>query len=119
MRILVVDDEPLLRDIFQAGLEGMGYQVQVAESGKKALVILEKDPFGFDLVIVDLNMPGWDGLETVARLRKVSPQIPVLLATGYMGNSRCVDFMKLDRVDVINKPFKLDELNKAIKKIMS
>ncbi len=114
LRVLVVDDEPMLREILKDGLRSLGYRVVVAETGKIALEILKQDPEGFNLAVLDMNMPGWDGLDTLKRLREVKPDIPAVLATGYSDDKRLKAFEQSGNVDVVYKPFKLDKLNRVI-----
>lgn len=82
-RILVVDDEPVQLRTARRILEGIGYSVTTAHSGEEALELFASDPAAFDLIIVDMLMPGMDGLRTVERLRQIKPEQRALLASGY------------------------------------
>ena len=118
-RLLVVDDEPMLREILKDGFENMGYRVVAAESGMVALEFLQQDPDGFDLVILDMNMPGWDGLDTLRRLREVREDIPALLTTGYAEEYKVRAFERAGRVAVVQKPFRLDRLETALRGLLA
>ncbi len=117
-RLLVVDDEPMLREILKDGLESMGYFVEAADTGMEALRILQQDPGRFDLVILDMNMPGWDGLDTLNRLREVRQDLPAVLATGYAEDQRLKAFEGAGMVNVVHKPFKLDQLEGAVRSLL-
>lgn len=85
-RVLVVDDDPTIRNLVQAMLEAEGFTVVVAEDGQQGLEVLEKEPtpVGFNLIILDVVMPGMNGLDVLTRL-KLAPRtqgIPVLMLTG-------------------------------------
>ncbi len=117
-RVLVVDDEPMLREILKDGLGTLGYSVVAVETGKSAFEVLKQNPDDFDLVVLDMNMPGWDGLDTLMHLREVRPDMPAILATGYADDQRLKAFERSGRVDVVYKPFKLDKLNQTIVRLL-
>jgi CheY-like chemotaxis protein len=80
-RILVVDDEEHICELYKRDLEDEGYAVSVARSGKEALDAVEADPP--DLIVLDIQMPGMDGIETLERLVGGDKRIPVILNTAY------------------------------------
>ncbi|MCA1959673.1 MAG: response regulator [Desulfomonile sp.] len=80
-RILVVDDEVHICELYKRDLEDEGYAVSVARSGKEALSSVEEDPP--DLIVLDIQMPGMDGIETLERLVGGDKHIPVILNTAY------------------------------------
>lgn len=80
-RILVVDDEEHICELYKRDLEDEGYAVSVARSGKEALSVVEADPP--DLIVLDIQMPGMDGIETLERLIGGDKRIPVILNTAY------------------------------------
>lgn len=82
-RVLVVDDEPIVRSFLARLLEEAGYDVQAAPDGAEALRAALAHPTGFDLVISDIRMPGMDGWELGRRLRSRWPELPVLYISGY------------------------------------
>lgn len=85
-RVLVVDDDPMIRGLVKAMLESEGYEVMLAEDGQQGVDILDKGPrpVEFSLVILDVVMPGLNGLDVLARLRENShtQTLPVLMLTG-------------------------------------
>ncbi|MCK4632496.1 MAG: response regulator [candidate division Zixibacteria bacterium] len=80
-RILVVDDEALIRLLYERELVSIGYEVTTAESGTVAIEMATEDQF--DLAVLDIEMPGLDGLATLNRLREAAPQMAVILNTAY------------------------------------
>ncbi len=103
-RILVVEDDPQLREALVDTLELAGAQVLQADSGEAALALLERE--AADFVVSDVNMGGMDGLELLKRLRRLQPQLPVLLITAFGSVSRSVEAMRAGAVDYLVKPFK-------------
>src|SRR4030043_1158583 len=109
MKILVVDDEALVRDIIRKGLSQMGgFNVEVAQSGPEAIEKIEKDVF--DLVLTDLKMPGMDGIELLKTIKGTRPEVMVILMTAYGSIETAVEAMKIGANDYITKPIDLNEL---------
>src|SRR6266849_1891341 len=99
--ILVVDDEPLVRDTLRWCLEDAGYHVDAVASGEQALYHLRTKPSA--VVITDLVMPGIDGLELLGRARILSPGTPVMLMTAYATVETAVEALRRGAVDYIFK----------------
>ena|ERR1017187_232820 len=111
-RILVVDDEPLVRQTVQMLLNGDGYVVDEAESGTEALAVFE--PGKFDLIFTDYFMPAMKGDELAAAIKKRSPSQPVVMLTAYPEKLQSSD-CPLGGIDsFICKPFELETLRAAI-----
>ena len=115
-RVLVVDDDPGIRDVLSCTISSMGYEVDTADNGAKGLEKFMKKPF--DLVITDLNMPGMDGFTLAARIKAKHPQVMVVLVTG---EGR--DFV-LDRGencfvdDILFKPFHLKDIQGKVQSML-
>jgi two-component system response regulator MprA len=109
MDILVVDDERAVRDSLRRALELEGYRVELAEDGEQALRRLELDPLP-DAVILDVLMPGADGLEVCRRLRDSGKQVPVLMLTARAEIDSRVAGLDAGADDYLPKPFALAEL---------
>jgi CheY-like chemotaxis protein len=117
-RILVVDDQTAVRDTLKAILEHHGYTVIVAEGGRAALCATEA--FAFDVVIIDLIMPGMDGLDTIKIFRESAPRVPIIAMSGYAfrSGSSEKDFFRmatdLGAACCLQKPIRSHDLIEAI-----
>src|SRR5512138_2329603 len=103
MRILVVDDEKQIRRILSVLLAENGYEVAEASSGEEALKL--QSAFGPALVLLDLSMPGMDGLETLKRLMQASSAPEVIMMTAFGTIRSAVEAMRLGAFDYLSKPF--------------
>lgn len=114
LRILVVDDEAIVRDSLGGWLRQDGHLVDTAESGKEALHIAGKA--AFDIALVDVKMPGMDGLELQSRLAAACPDVTVVVMTAYASVETAVAALKAGAYDYIVKPFDPDDLSMLIKR---
>jgi two-component system response regulator MprA len=115
-RVLVVDDEPALRDALESSLAFEGYEVTTASDGLEALdAIAEKSP---DLVLLDIMMPRMDGLTTVRRLRARGDTVPVLMLTARDAVGDRVTGLDVGADDYLAKPFELDELLARVRALL-
>jgi len=112
-RILVVDDEEETRNLCARFLTKEAYSVQVAESGDKGLDTLQRGDF--NLVLLDLRMPGIDGIELIRQIKNSYRNIEVIVITGYGSTQSAVQAMRLGAYDYFTKPFDVEELNSTIK----
>ena len=106
--ILIVDDEEIMREILEALLTRDGYQVRMAASGEEGLELARTTTF--DAAIVDVMMPGMDGLATLEELKKIDDDLPVLMVTAFASVETAISAMKRGAFDYITKPFKNDEV---------
>jgi two-component system phosphate regulon sensor histidine kinase PhoR len=117
--VLVVDDEQDIRDASERILTRTGFKVMKATRGDEALDVLDKERI--DIVLLDLKMPGMDGLEVLKRIRMLSKTIQVVVITGYATVETAIEAMKQGAYDFIPKPFEPDQLrivvNRAWEKI--
>jgi CheY-like chemotaxis protein len=111
-KILIVDDEPEVRQVLQEFLSGRGYDVLVAESGPEALSMLGVDQP--DLVLLDVTMPGMDGVETLRRIVALQQPVPVIMVTANADIATTSKLLAMGAVDYIPKPFDLDYLDQAV-----
>ena len=112
-RVLVVDDAEGIRAYLANLLELRGYAVDTAEDGRSALALLEGGAAP-DVVLLDVMMPGQDGLETLRRIRDLDPQLPVVMLSVVGRASTIVEAMQLGAADYLNKPFQEEELEAAL-----
>ena len=106
--ILVVDDEEIMREILEALLTREGYDVRLASSGDEGIELAKSMPF--DAAVVDVMMPGMDGLATLAELKKVDDDLPAVMVTAFASVETAISAMKSGAFDYITKPFKNDEV---------
>lgn len=106
--VLVVDDEQEFREITVKRLEKRGLKAKGAESGEQALEILEHGYI--DVVLLDVKMPGIDGIETLRRIRGLKPLVEVVLLTGHASVDSGIEGMKLGAFDYLMKPIELEPL---------
>lgn len=111
--ILLVDDDPLVREAAAPMLEVLGHSVRMAASGEDALRMLEQGAAP-DLVILDMNMPGLTGAEVLPRLRALWPELPVMIATGFVDEEIQALAESRPRLRIIEKPYDLAELRRKV-----
>ncbi|HJW43756.1 MAG TPA: ATP-binding protein [Geothrix sp.] len=111
--VLLVDDDVLVREAMQPLLEGLGHTVTATASGQEALDQLEQG-LPVDLAIVDQNMPGLSGDETVVQMLKLRPDLPILMASGYLAATHLGEGAPWDRIPSLAKPFSREELREAL-----
>ncbi len=116
--VLLVDDEPMILDVGKAMLEALGYRVLTALDGARALDLLADRKEKIDLIILDLIMPGMNGEQTFDKLRKIVPQVPVLLSSGYSVSGQVSDILSKKCNGFMQKPFNISELSGKIRKIL-
>jgi DNA-binding response OmpR family regulator len=111
-KILVVDDEPEVRQLMEHFLTERGYEVRITENGRLGLAAL--DTFTPDVVLLDMHMPEMDGLETLKRLAARSPSLPVIMITVNEDIETTARLLQLGAADYVPKPFNLEYLEQAI-----
>ncbi len=114
MHILVVDDDEVIRDACDQLLSGMKYDVKLAADGKDGLEKIKKE--AFDIVILDLKMPGLSGMELLKIIKEDNPETIVIVITGYATVESAVEAMKLGAYDFLPKPFTPEELRIIIRR---
>ena len=115
-RLLVVDDEPFLRDAVAASLRFLGFEVADAENGTEALRLARADRF--DLVVLDVMLPDVDGFEVVRRLRRDGSRVPVIFLTARDTQDDKVTGLTIGGDDYLTKPFGLEELAARIRSVL-
>ncbi|MEM7531477.1 MAG: response regulator, partial [Chloroflexota bacterium] len=104
--ILVIDDERNMRWVLEQALEKAGYDVVTAEDGQSGLLAFARN--AVDLVLLDLKMPGQDGLSVLRTLRQRSAGVPMILMTAYATVPTAIEALKIGATDYIRKPFDLE-----------
>lgn len=109
MRILFADDETNLQELMRIELPRMGYAVTVCPDGLTAVAALEKEPY--DCLLVDLNMPGLNGLEVIAKARELRPEIEAVVMTGKPSQETAIEALRYQVFDYLTKPARLADIS--------
>jgi DNA-binding response OmpR family regulator len=114
--ILIVDDEKNIRLTLSQALETLDAQIDVAANGGEALTKLKEKEFG--LILLDIRMPGMDGMEVLRRVREIRPDIRVIMITAYGTVESAVEAMKMGAVDFLQKPFDPEEVRELVLRVV-
>jgi excisionase family DNA binding protein len=115
-RILVVDDEPSIRDLLAKTLALAEYDVDVAADGRSALERMRHE--AYDLLIADLKMPGIDGLSVIREAKRYKANLPVIIITGYSTESAAIEAVNLGVTGYLTKPFRVPQVLAAAAKAL-
>jgi two-component system cell cycle sensor histidine kinase/response regulator CckA len=116
--ILIVDDEPMVLEIGQEMLKVLGFKVLTARSGDEAVSIFKKNKAKIDMVVLDMIMPGMDGGETYDILKKMNPELKVLLSSGYSIDGRATEILDRGCNGFLQKPFSAEQISSRIREIL-
>jgi len=108
VRVLVVDDEPMIRQLLTDVLGDAGYTVDTVANGEEA--ILKLRDVRYDFIITDLMMPGMSGIQVLETVKQLDPETEVIVMTGYASLNTAIECMKLGAADYLNKPINIDEI---------
>jgi len=114
--VLIVDDEPALRKVLRTSLTAVGFTVEEARSGEEALGVAQHK--SFDLVLLDINMPGIGGVEACRRLRDLSPRAGIVMVTVRDFEDDRVEALEAGADDYVTKPFRLRELIARLRAVL-
>ena len=114
--VLFVDDEKMVLEVGSLMLQKLGYSVLTASTGHEAIEILKENKVAF--VILDMKMPEMNGYEIYPQLKKIQPNVKILLASGYMGDHSQKGLSNIGFDGFIQKPFDLKQLSEKIKDIL-
>ena len=116
-KILVVDDDPGMLDTLSDVLIGSGYETSMASSGRAA--IAEATATRFDLIVMDVQMPGLNGVQTLHALRALDPHVSVIMMTAYTRDEVVAEFQRTTGFEVFSKPLDLDRVLPLVKRIVT
>jgi len=116
-KILVVDDELLIRDILYESLASYGYEVISAYEADSAIALLEKHQPA--VALIDINLPKISGVDLTKKMKTIKPDLIVIIITGYPSFDTVVTATNYGAAEYIIKPFRLDELHKTIQKLLN
>ncbi len=112
-RILIVDDEQSMRDMLRIVLRRDGYDIRVAENGKQAISLLQREPV--DLLLSDIRMPDITGVEVLRAAKEANREVVAFMMTAFASTETAVEAMRLGAVDYLTKPFSMDELRLKVR----
>jgi len=116
--ILVVDDEPVLRELARSMLMQAGYEVILADDGDTGIKAYKERPFEIDLVLLDMMMPNKNGRETFDELKKINKDVKVIMTSGFTKDKRVEDVLKAGVSDFIQKPYTIFALSEKVHKVL-
>ncbi len=116
--ILLVDDEPAIRELIRVVLKMNGYRVLEAAGGEEALQLIESFPMPIHLMVTDVRMPGMDGRELTERAQQRNPEIRVLLISGYTDEADFHDWASPTGVVFLPKPFNVEDLERTVREAL-
>lgn len=116
--ILLIDDEQVIVDVAGEMLKILGYQVLVAQSGREAIDIYARRKDEIDLVIQDMMLPGMDGTDIFQALKKINPEVKVILSSGYVMDEQIAAIMEQGCRALMPKPFRLEDLSVKVRNVL-
>jgi DNA-binding NtrC family response regulator len=114
--VLIVDDEKNIRLTVSQSLESIGLETDTAMNGEEALAKLKANDYS--LILLDLKMPGMDGMQVLRRIREIHPEVRVIVITAYGTVESAVEAMKLGTVDFVQKPFASEEIRALVSRVL-
>lgn len=118
-KILLVDDEDLILEVGRSMIEKLEYTVLTAGSGREAIQVYQENYEEIDMVILDMVMPGMNGGDVFERLKKINPDVRVLLSSGYSINGQAIRILEKGCEGFIQKPFDLQTLSRKINEVLT
>ncbi len=114
--VLVADDDQVARELLAEALDREGYRVRVADGGEACVRMAEDETF--DLVLVDLRMPGLDGLAVLKRLNETQPDLPVVILTAFATMATAIEAVNAGASDYLSKPFRMEEIKLVVRRTL-
>jgi DNA-binding NtrC family response regulator len=117
LEVLVVDDEPNVRELILAYFKALGIRAQGAQDGLSAIATLQRSRGRFRLVITDLNLPGADGFAVLQAARQASAECSVVIITGYASLDSAIQAVRVGAYDYLTKPFSIGQFDAILRRI--
>jgi DNA-binding NtrC family response regulator len=117
LTVLVVDDEPDVRDLLVEYFRERGCEVTAAAEGREAIGLIQRTPGRYTLVVTDLQLPGLDGLAVLRAARDANPSVYVVIITGYASLDSAIEAVRLGAYDYLTKPFSLGQIDVIVKRM--
>jgi DNA-binding NtrC family response regulator len=116
--ILVVDDDPDVRELFVEHLREKGHRVAAASDGRAAIGAIEREPSRYRLIITDLQLPGADGIAVLQAARAANPSACVIIITGYASLDSAIQAVRLGAYDYLTKPFSVGQIDLIVDRVI-
>ena len=113
-RILIIDDDESVRKVLSSALEEEGYEVKTAETGKKAILMSQKE--FFNMALIDIRLPDMEGTKLLSELKDTTPKMRKIIVTGYPSMQNAIEAVKRGANDFVVKPFKMESVLETIKR---
>jgi DNA-binding NtrC family response regulator len=117
LNVLIVDDEPEIRELLVEYFRDRGFETATAGDGRAAIAALERDPARYRMVVTDLQMPGADGLAVLRAAKAANPSCYVLIITGYASLDSAIQAVRLGAYDYLTKPFSMGQIDVIIQRV--
>jgi PAS domain S-box-containing protein len=118
LRLLLVEDDALVRAPVSEGLRDLGYTVIEAKNGAEAVALVAAEPRGFDLVMLDMNMPVMNGRDALVGMKRHAPGLPIIVLSGYLTDAEVEQLKRLGATRCIAKPFRLTDLSQELSLVL-
>ncbi|MCK4606720.1 MAG: response regulator [candidate division Zixibacteria bacterium] len=115
MKILVIDDEEMIRNLACKILQRDGHEVLLADSGQGGLAIVSREHESLGLVLVDVNMQGMSGIETLRRIREISPMMPCIISSGQISDQNDLPDDLTEHLRFLQKPYRANTLSEMVR----
>jgi DNA-binding NtrC family response regulator len=117
LNVLVVDDEPEIRELLVEYFREHGFETATAGDGRAAIAALERDPARYRLIVTDLQMPGADGLAVLRAAKTANPSCYVVIITGYASLDSAIQAVRLGAYDYLTKPFSMGQIDVIVQRV--
>lgn len=115
--VLIVDDEPEIRELLVEYFHDHGFETATAGDGRAAIAAIERDPARYRLIVTDLQMPGADGLAVLRAAKAANPSCYVVIITGYASLDSAIQAVRLGAYDYLTKPFSMGQIDVLIQRV--
>lgn len=115
--VLIVDDEPEIRELLVEYFHDHGFETATAGDGRAAIAAIERDPARYRLIITDLQMPGADGLAVLRAAKAANPSCYVVIITGYASLDSAIQAVRLGAYDYLTKPFSMGQIDVLVQRV--
>jgi DNA-binding NtrC family response regulator len=117
LNVLVVDDEPEIRELLVEYFRDRGFETATAGDGRAAIAAIERDPTRYRLIVSDLQMPGADGLAVLRAAKTANPSCYVVIITGYASLDSAIQAVRLGAYDYLTKPFSMGQIDVVVQRV--